>query len=96
VFAVPDRIPDGRVPLVKTWLDGWPVYRQLTGSDPLGRGRAARSKATEAVVARTATADRIAKSVCPYYAVGCSQNVYVKEEMAASAGQGWTAWHGRP
>jgi formate dehydrogenase major subunit len=66
--------------MVKTWLDAWPVYRQLTGSDPLGRGKAARSKATEAVVSRTATADRVAKSVCPYCAVGCAQNVYVKDE----------------
>jgi formate dehydrogenase major subunit len=66
---------------VKTWLDAWPVYRQLTGNDPLGRGKAARSKATEAVVSRTATADRIVKSVCPYCAVGCAQNVYVKDEQ---------------
>jgi formate dehydrogenase major subunit len=65
---------------VKTWLDAWPVYRQLTGNDPLGRGKAARSKATEAVVARTATADRVVKSVCPYCAVGCAQDVYVKDE----------------
>ena len=65
---------------MKTWLDAWPVYRQLTGPDPLGRGKAARSKATEAVVSRTATADRVAKSVCPYCAVGCAQNVYVKDE----------------
>jgi formate dehydrogenase major subunit len=77
---VPDGVADGTVFRVKTWLDAWPVYRQLTGSDPLGRGRAARSKATEAVVARTATADRVAKSVCPYCAVGCAQNVYVKDE----------------
>ena len=65
---------------MKTWLDAWPVYRQLTGSDPLGRGKAARSKATEAVVSRTATADRVVQSVCPYCAVGCAQNVYVKDE----------------
>ena len=65
---------------VKTWLDSWPVYRQLTGSDPLGRGKAARSKATEAVVSRTATADRVVKSVCPYCAVGCGQKVFVKDE----------------
>ena len=45
--------------------------------------KAARSKATEAVVSRTATADRVAKSVCPYCAVGCAQNVYVKDENAA-------------
>ncbi len=65
---------------MKTWLDSWPVYRQLTGSDPLGRGKAARSTATEATVSRTATADRVAKSVCPYCAVGCAQNVYVQDE----------------
>ena len=65
---------------VKTWLDSWPVYRQLTGADPFGRGAAARSKATDATVSRTATADKVVKSVCPYCAVGCAQNVYVKDE----------------
>jgi len=78
--VVPYRVTGGRVPRVKTWLDSWPVYRQLTGSDPLGRGKAARSKATDATVSRTATADRVVKSVCPYCAVGCAQNVYVKDE----------------
>ncbi len=77
---VPNAVPDGRVPRVKTWLDAWPVYRQMTGTDPLGRGKAARSKATEAVVARTATADRVVQSVCPYCAVGCGQKVFVKDE----------------
>jgi formate dehydrogenase major subunit len=66
---------------VKTWLDAWPVYRQLTGNDPLGRGRAARSKATEQTVSRTATADRVVQSVCPYCAVGCGQRVLVKDEQ---------------
>ena len=78
--GVPPAERSGRVPGVKTWLESWPVYRQLTGSDPLGRGKAARSKATEATVSRTATADRVVKSVCPYCAVGCAQNVYVKDE----------------
>jgi formate dehydrogenase major subunit len=77
---VPDAGSGGSIHRVKTWLDAWPVYRQLTGSDPLGRGKAARSKATDAVVPRTATADRVVKSVCPYCAVGCAQNVYVKDE----------------
>ena len=66
---------------MKTWLDAWPVYRQLTGSDPLGRGTAARSKATEQVVSRTATAVRVVQSVCPYCAVGCGQRVFVKDEQ---------------
>ena len=70
----------GKLLYVKTWLDAWPVFRQLTGSDPLGRGVAARSKATEAVVSRTATADKVVKSVCPYCAVGCAQRVFVKDE----------------
>ena len=65
---------------MKTWLDSWPEYRKLTGPDPLGRGKAARSKATEQVVARTATADRVVQSVCPYCAVGCGQKVFVKDE----------------
>ncbi|CAA9228286.1 MAG: Formate dehydrogenase O alpha subunit [uncultured Blastococcus sp.] len=78
--VAPDPDVGGSMFEVKTWLDTWPVYRQLTGSDPLGRGKAARSKATEATVSRTATADRVAKSVCPYCAVGCAQKVYVQDE----------------
>jgi formate dehydrogenase major subunit len=58
----------------------WPVLRQLTGTDPLGRGTAARSPQTEATTARTVTADRVARSVCPYCAVGCGQKVFVKDE----------------
>jgi formate dehydrogenase major subunit len=65
---------------VKTWIEGWPVYRQLTGSDPLGRGAAAQSPRSRALTPRTATADRVARSVCPYCAVGCGQRVYVKDE----------------
>ncbi len=71
----------GSIGRVKTWLDSWPVFRQLTGPDPLGRGAAARSKATEQVVSRTATADRVVQSVCPYCAVGCGQRIFVKDEQ---------------
>ena len=31
--------------------------------------------------ARAATADKVVKSVCPYCAVGCGQNVYVKDDQ---------------
>jgi formate dehydrogenase major subunit len=58
----------------------WPVIRQLTGADKLGRGAAVRSRATEEIAPRIRTPDRVAKSVCPYCAVGCGQNVYVKDE----------------
>ena len=58
----------------------WPVLRQLTGRDGLGRGAAVRSRATDEVQPRTSTADRVVKSVCAYCAVGCGQNIYVKDE----------------
>src|ERR1700712_5081679 len=58
----------------------WPVLRQLSGPDPMGRGAAVKSKASDDHQARTALADRVVKSVCPYCAVGCAQNVYVKDE----------------
>jgi formate dehydrogenase major subunit len=61
-------------------IDSWPVLRQLTGSDRLGRGEAARSATTDALRARTVQADRVVDSVCPYCAVGCGQKVYVKDE----------------
>jgi formate dehydrogenase major subunit len=71
---------DGGVGL-KTFIGQWPVYRQVVDGDPLGRGAAVRSPRTDSLTARTATADRVVKSVCPYCAVGCGQNVYVKDEQ---------------
>ena len=57
----------------------WPVWRQLAGSDLLGRGSATRSRRSLEITPRTATADKVVKSVCPFCAVGCGQNVYVKD-----------------
>ena len=62
----------------------WPVYRQLTGTDRRGLGAAAKSDRPR--VARTTTADTVVKSICPYCAVGCGQNVYVAEEREGSGG----------
>jgi formate dehydrogenase major subunit len=64
---------------VRQWIEGWPVYRQARDGDRLGRGAAAKSSATSRLDPRTHTADRVVKSVCPYCAVGCGQNVYVKD-----------------
>lgn len=64
---------------VKQWLGSWPVYRQLTGDDPLGRGQAAQSRRSSTLTPRTAEADEVAHSVCPFCAVGCAQKVYVKD-----------------
>ena len=55
-----------------------PLLRQLR--DPLWLGRAAQSHRTRGVVARTQTADKVVRSVCPYCAVGCGQKVFVKDE----------------
>ncbi|MDQ1032632.1 formate dehydrogenase major subunit [Streptomyces umbrinus] len=65
---------------VRTWISDWPAFRQLTGSDPLGRGWAAMSARTEQLRPRTDTADRVVSSVCPYCAVGCGQQIYVKDD----------------
>jgi formate dehydrogenase major subunit len=56
-----------------------PLVRQLRG-DPLALGRAARSERSEELKPRIAEADRVVKSICPYCAVGCAQDVYVKDE----------------
>jgi formate dehydrogenase major subunit len=64
---------------IRTFIEHWPVVRQLTGDDPLGRGRAAYSRTTQTLVPRTVTAEKVVKSVCPYCAVGCGQNVYVRD-----------------
>jgi formate dehydrogenase major subunit len=61
----------------RNWIGSWPVYRQLTGTDRRGLGAAAKSDRSR--VARTSTADQVVKSVCPYCAVGCGQNVFVQD-----------------
>jgi formate dehydrogenase major subunit len=58
-----------------------PLVRQLRASDPLGLGKGARSSGSEALRPRTAAADRVVRSICPYCAVGCGQLVYVKDEQ---------------
>ena len=62
-------------------LSRWPLLRQLRDGDPLGLGRAARSERSERLEPRTASADRVVRSICPYCAVGCGQRVYVKDEQ---------------
>lgn len=64
--------------LGRTFLE-WPVLRQLRSGDVLGRGPAVTSERTRNLVPRTETADSVARSVCPYCAVGCGQRVYVKD-----------------
>lgn len=53
---------------VRRWIASWPLYRQLSGTDPLGRGAAAKSARSLSLTARTETAESVARSVCPYCA----------------------------
>jgi formate dehydrogenase major subunit len=65
---------------LRTWIEAWPTVRQLTGDDPLGRGAAVMSGQTKNLTPRVKSADKVVKSICPYCAVGCGQNVYVEND----------------
>ncbi len=62
------------------WVQRWPAYRQVAGNDRRGLGAAAKSAKTQRTIPRTKAADNVVKSVCPYCAVGCGQNVFVAED----------------
>ena len=62
------------------FITSWSAIRQLTGKDRLGLGKAAQSSRQAELTPRTAQADEVVKSICPYCAVGCGQNIYVKDE----------------
>jgi formate dehydrogenase major subunit len=59
--------PPGSLPLVK----------QLS-RDRLGFARAAQSQRSVDLQPRIESADKVVKSICPYCAVGCGQDVYVR------------------
>ena len=63
----------------RDWVKSWPVYRQLSGADKLALGAAVKSKHSANLTPRVATADKVVRSVCPYCAVGCGQQVYVAD-----------------
>ena len=58
----------------------WPIVRQVRGPDFSGRGAAVKSAASANLHPRIADADQVVKSICPYCAVGCGQNVFVKDQ----------------
>jgi formate dehydrogenase major subunit len=58
------------------WLKDWPVLRQLAGANALGD--AAVSPWSRGLTPRTAQAERVGRSICPYCAVGCGQLIYAK------------------
>jgi formate dehydrogenase major subunit len=64
---------------IRDFISGWSVLRQLGGDDRLGLGASARSTRQANLKPRTAEADEVVQSICPYCAVGCGQRVYVKD-----------------
>src|SRR3984893_4852281 len=64
----------------RRWIESWPFWREVTERDWLGLVAAVKSERSERLAPRVRDADNIVKSVCPYCAVGCGQNVYVKDE----------------
>jgi formate dehydrogenase major subunit len=71
--------PRGDRALSERKITDLPLIRQLRG-DPTARGAAVKSERSERLRPRTASADRVVQSICPYCAVGCGQRVYVKDE----------------
>jgi formate dehydrogenase major subunit len=61
-------------------IEQWPVLRQRRTADSTARGVAVKSSRTLQLTPRIAEADKVVKSVCPYCAVGCGQNVFVRDE----------------
>jgi len=60
-------------------LEAWPLVRQFREGDPLGLGRSVQSEHSKTLKPRIDEADHVAKSICPFCAVGCAQLVYVKD-----------------
>jgi formate dehydrogenase major subunit len=60
-------------------LESWPLVKQLREGDPLGLGKAVQSERSRTLSPRIDDADHVARSICPFCAVGCAQLVYVKD-----------------
>ena len=64
---------------IRDFVANWSVPRQLLDKDVLALGKAARSSLQADLKPRTAEADEVVRSICPYCAVGCGQRVFVKD-----------------
>ena len=56
----------------------WPLLDQILKRDLHAFDGTAASPRSRNLIARTRSADKVVKSVCPYCAVGCGQDVYIK------------------
>jgi len=64
---------------IRDLIPAWSVVRQLGSKDRFALGRAAQSPRQANLKPRTAEADEVVRSICPYCAVGCGQRIFVKD-----------------
>jgi formate dehydrogenase major subunit len=64
---------------IRDLIPEWSVLRQLRSDDRFALGGAARSRQQANLKPRTAEADRVTQSICPYCAVCCGQRIFVKD-----------------
>jgi|SRR3954447_9723915 formate dehydrogenase major subunit len=57
----------------------WPAARQVRTGDIHAAGRTSFSRRSIELRPRTEQADKVVKSICPYCAVGCGQDVHVAD-----------------
>lgn len=66
--------------MIKGMKEPWPLWTQLTRGDWTALGDSAKSTRSQQLAPRTQFADKVVKSICPYCAVGCGQDVYVRDD----------------
>ncbi|MGZ4481345.1 MAG: hypothetical protein ACXVY5_03985, partial [Gaiellales bacterium] len=64
--------------VIERRISMWPVLRQLRRADVWGLGSSAQSERSHRLEPRTARAEHVVRSVCPYCAVGCGQRIFVE------------------
>ncbi len=60
-------------------LSKWPVWRQIRRKDLTALEDSALSDRSRSLEPRTARADKVVGSICPFCGVGCGQLVYAKD-----------------
>jgi formate dehydrogenase major subunit len=60
-------------------LPHWPFLKQIASRDLTALAGPAISPRSRDLAPRTRGADHVVKSICPYCAVGCGQDVYVRD-----------------
>jgi formate dehydrogenase major subunit len=65
---------------IRETLGRWPLLRQIASGDLTALGATVVSRRSRELRPRTAAADRVVPTICPYCAVGCGQRVYVQDE----------------